>query len=68
MPELVPDFSKLSPREEALTKKLKESASKPMTKAEKREQRISWVYGNLPFRSKLSREDVARMIDEKEGV
>ena len=38
------------------------------TKAEVRSQRISFVMADLPDDSDLTREDVARMLDEMEGV
>ncbi len=53
---------------EALEKRLRKAASKPMTKDEVREQRISFVYGNLPHNSTLTREEVARILASREGV
>jgi hypothetical protein len=36
-----------------------------MTPEERREQRISFVYGLLPFRSTLTKADVRRMMHEQ---
>lgn len=35
-----------------------------MTPEERREQRISFVYGMLPFRSTLTKDDVRRMMQD----
>ena len=51
-----------------LEEKMKRAGRSKMTKAEVRAQRISWVYGNLPKNSPLTREDVARIVDERDGV
>jgi len=53
--------------DETLLKRLRESARKPLTKAQIAEQRISWVYGNLPNDSTLTRDEVARIIKTHEG-
>ena len=37
-----------------------------MTKNELLEQRISWVYGNLPSNSTITREEVANRIRARE--
>lgn len=36
-----------------------------MTPEERREQRISFVYGMLPFNSTQTREDVRRILEEQ---
>jgi hypothetical protein len=38
-----------------------------LTKREVAAQRISWVYGNLPDDSTLTRDEVARIIEAHEG-
>lgn len=53
--------------DEALLERLRESARRPLTKREVAEQRISWVYGNLPDDSTLTRDEVARIIEAHEG-
>jgi len=54
--------------DEALLKRLQESAQKPVTKQELELQRVSFVYGNLPNNSTITREQVARKIKMNEGV
>lgn len=54
--------------DEELEEKMRQSAKSKMTKAEVRAQRISWVYGNLPRACGLTIEDVAKILDEQEGV
>ena len=39
----------------------------PMTPAERREQAISFVYGNLPEESQTTREQIAAAYDEMYG-
>ena len=53
---------------EELTRKLKESAGRPMTRKQKREQRISFVLGMCGDDHKITREDVERALDRMEGV
>lgn len=55
-------------RDEALETRMKRAASKPMTKEEVRKQRLSFVYGQLPSSSTLTREEVAKLLDAREGV
>ena len=38
-----------------------------MTPAERREQVISFVYGNLPVESRVTREEIEQMFDELYG-
>ena len=54
--------------DESLIKRLKESASRPITKKELAEQRVSFVYGNLPKDSTITRDRVAKKIKMNEGV
>lgn len=49
-----------------LEEKLKRAAEQPMTKDEKREQKISWVYGQM--NGEMSREEITKIINEKEGA
>lgn len=51
-----------------LIRRLQESASKPVTKAELTRQRVSFVYGNLPKDSAVTRERVAARIKKNEGA
>ena len=53
---------------EEVTRILKEAAGKPMTRAQKRSQRISFVLGMCGDDHKITREDVERAIDRMEGV
>lgn len=55
-------------RDKALEARMKRAASKPMTKEEVRKQRLSFVYGQLPSSSTLTREEVAKLLDAREGV
>ena len=54
--------------DETLLERLRESARRPLTKAEVVEQRISWVYGNLPRDGTLTRDEVARMVRAQDGA
>lgn len=51
-----------------LIQRLKDSASKPVTKAELELQRVSFVYGNLPTDSTITREMVEKRIRQNEGA
>ncbi len=51
-----------------LIKRLRESASKPVTKEELAQQRVSFVYGNLPSDSTVTRDRVAEKIKKNEGA
>lgn len=46
---------------------LKEAAERPITREERREQRISWAIGMLPPNVKMTREEIERLVDEKYG-
>ena len=46
---------------------LKEAAERPVTREERREQRISWAIGMLPSNVKMTREEIERLVDEKYG-
>lgn len=54
--------------EKTLIKRLKESTKRPITKEELAEQRVSFVYGNLPGKSTITRERVAKRIKNNEGA
>jgi hypothetical protein len=52
----------------ALLKRLRDSASGPVTKKEMVSQRVSFVYGNLPKESTITRDQVAERIEMNEGA
>lgn len=54
--------------DEALEARMKKAAATPMTKEEVRRQRVSFVYGQLPVRNTLTREEVAKLLESREGV
>ena len=54
--------------DDALIKRLEESARKPITKGDLEKQRVSFVYGNLPTDSDITRERVAKKIKLNEGA
>ena len=64
---LMPKPTKLSAEEETAIERLKQAARRRMTKNELLEQRISWVYGNLPSDTTITREEVAERIRAREG-
>jgi len=51
-----------------LIRRLKASTKKPVTKEQLDRQRVSFVYGNLPSGSSITRDQVARKIKENEGA
>lgn len=54
--------------DEQLLKRLHESAAKPVTKSELARQQISFVYGNLPSDSNITRDQVAQRLKMNEGA
>ncbi len=50
-----------------LLERLRLAAQRPMTREEVREQKISWVLGNLPFDSTVTRKEVEAAIARHEG-
>jgi hypothetical protein len=44
---------------------LKRAAAHVMTPEERREQRISFVFGMMPYHSTLTKDDVRRMMHEQ---
>ncbi len=54
--------------DEALEARMKKAATTRMTKEEVRRQRVSFVYGQLPVSNTLTREEVAKLLDSREGV
>lgn len=50
-----------------LLKALTEAAGRKMTPEEVREQRISFVMGMIDEKSDVSRADVAKIIDDRDG-
>ena len=63
---LMPKPTNLSAEEETAIERLKQATRRRMTKSELLEQRISWVYGNLPSDSTITREEVAERIRARE--
>jgi hypothetical protein len=63
---LMPRPTKLSADEATALERLKHAAGRPMTKNKLLEPRISWVYGNLPNNSTITREEVANRIRARE--
>lgn len=51
-----------------LLERLRKAAGKPITREELEQQRVSFVYGNLPKDSTITREKVAERIRGNEGV
>ena len=54
--------------DKALLERLEESAKKPMTREELKRQRVSFVYGNLPNDSEITRDRVAKKLESNEGA
>lgn len=48
--------------------RLKSAAAKPVSIAEIRKQRVSFVYGNLPADSSMTRQQVRVTLERLEGV
>jgi len=53
--------------ETALLAQLFEAVKRPMTSEEVRRQRLSFVYGNLPADSTLTKHQVAAALDRLDG-
>lgn len=51
-----------SPPRPELEKLAAEALERGMTEEEYRQQKISWVYGNLPYDSDVTREDVEKAL------
>ena len=64
---LMPKPRKLTAEEEAAIERLKQAAKRRMTREEIMEQIISWVYGNMGRKSKLTRDEVERLVRAQEG-
>ncbi len=54
--------------DKGLLKRLQESTKKPPTKEQLHRQRVSFVFGNLPNNSTLTRDQVAKKIRMNEGA
>ena len=54
-------------KENGFDKKLKSLAKETLTKEEVKAQRISYVYGNQPKNSRLSKKDVTKIINKYDG-
>ena len=51
----------------ALVRRLEESASRTLSRAETRAQRVSFVYGNMPHDSTFDRTQIEAIIAKIEG-
>jgi len=47
---------------------VRKTAGRKLTAAERREQRISFVFGQVGRKSGLTLEEIRRMIEEREGL
>ena len=56
-----------TPAHEALVEKLVRAAKRKMTSDEIFEQEVSYVYGNMPSRSDLTKDDVRKYLLERRG-
>lgn len=54
--------------DDVLIEQLRASAAKPVTKEELARQRVSFVYGNLPADSTITRAKVEERIKANEGA
>lgn len=52
----------------SLIDRLTAAASRGVSAGERREQRVSFVYGNMPKGSSMSKLQVAQKLDELDGV
>ena len=57
--------SKNDEKRKQLIESLRESASRPMSREERRKQMISWVYGQLPARMGVSLEEVEEYLKDE---
>lgn len=46
---------------------MKRAAARPMSREERREQRVSFIVGTMGSDSTVTREEVERILDEQEG-
>jgi hypothetical protein len=51
-----------------LIDRLTTSASRGVSAGERREQRVSFVYGNMPRGSSMSKTDVAQALEKLDGL
>ncbi len=51
--------------DKGLGKKLKKASSRPMTKAERTEQRISFVYGQIAHKDGRTKEEIEKSLREQ---
>lgn len=52
----------------ALLEAMKKAASRPLTTDEVKAQRISFILGSLSDKSTVTRDQIAKIIDDQEGV
>ena len=56
------------PEHRALVERIRKTPLKRLTSDEVFEREVSFVYGNLPVRSPLSKNDVRRILREERGT
>ncbi len=54
--------------DQKLLARLREAAARPMSKEERDEQCVSFVYGNLPFRSTMTKDEVRDVLRKGRGA
>ena len=54
-------------RHKKLVEELSSAANKRMTRQEIFEQEVSYVYGNMPFGNRLTKDDVRRYLRNRRG-
>jgi hypothetical protein len=52
----------------ALLERLRQAATREISGKELREQRVSFVYGNLPKGITMTREQVRKRLEQKDGL
>lgn len=52
----------------ALLARLRKAASMSMTSDQLRRQRISFIHGNMPHESTMSRDEIEQALDKHEGT
>jgi hypothetical protein len=62
---MIPNATKV---DETLVRRLEAAAARELTSEELRAQRVSFVYGNMPQDSSLSRKEVVDALAKAEGI
>ena len=52
----------------ALLARLQRAASAPMTSDQLRRQRLSYIHGNMPHESTMSRDEIEQALQQHEGT